>query len=385
MTSALRSPCRRRSLDARSSLSGAAHEARAGLALGAACALGAGLLSSCVDPRACQAAADCDGARACLAGRCVLSERNDPVALPAGNDDVDVFAPHRAIVLRRADVDRCVGVTAPTLDAQGAEIGGEVRELPCAEAAAQVFWTFPVSPGFVALVNARSGRCLSVQEDDSAEAAHVFQRPCTLLLGQGWRATATPDGMAIESRMNGEALAVASEAPAAGEREVVVLPLDGSPERTWQVEPATHAAYVALTSAGEGRSAWCTGGPPDFSVLVEPPPAGADDEFRVWPGLADAEGISFESRGTPGRFLRHQFSLISAHEDDGTVLFANDATFMVRASLVGPSDQDVRTFASKNFPDRVVLRAADGRLRISPVEQSDAFARDASWRIVSRD
>jgi hypothetical protein len=67
-----------------------------------------------------------------------------------------------------------------------------------------------------------------------------------------------------------------------------------------------------------------------------------------------------------------------AQPNDGSTLFAADATFCARASLVG--DGAFRSFESKNLPN-YYLRHAGGRLRIDPFADNAVYRADASWRI----
>jgi hypothetical protein len=58
---------------------------------------------------------------------------------------------------------------------------------------------------------------------------------------------------------------------------------------------------------------------------------GIDATFRMVPGLADAEGVSFESLNYPGHYIRHRNSelwLDPLAQSDDQELFRNDATFI---------------------------------------------------------
>ncbi|GIH10670.1 hypothetical protein Rhe02_87370 [Rhizocola hellebori] len=104
--------------------------------------------------------------------------------------------------------------------------------------------------------------------------------------------------------------------------------------------------------------------------------------FWARPGLADAACVSLESRNNPGQFLRHSGYRISQATNDGTALFAQDATFCVRAGLSGAGT----SLESKNFPGRY-LRHINSEVYIAnssganPWDNPANFAADATWSL----
>ncbi len=105
-----------------------------------------------------------------------------------------------------------------------------------------------------------------------------------------------------------------------------------------------------------------------------------DSTFWIRSGLANSSCVSFESRSNPGQFLRHSGYRISRAGNDGTALFAADATFCVRAGLSGGGS----SFESSNFPGRY-LRHINSEVWISnssgtnPWDNPANFAADATW------
>ncbi|OUE09175.1 Alpha-L-arabinofuranosidase B (ABFB) [Clavibacter michiganensis] len=90
-----------------------------------------------------------------------------------------------------------------------------------------------------------------------------------------------------------------------------------------------------------------------FRARIDPYPFDpfTDSQFVLAPGLGNAAGVSFRSLSDPVLYLRHSgFRLVLAR-DDGSALFAADATFTKKPGLADPS---WTTFASQNFPDRVI-------------------------------
>lgn len=57
-----------------------------------------------------------------------------------------------------------------------------------------------------------------------------------------------------------------------------------------------------------------------------------NSQFRVVPGLADADAVSYESMMRPGHFLRHRDGQILLEEHDGSDEFAADATWTRHAA-----------------------------------------------------
>ncbi|HWO25590.1 MAG TPA: AbfB domain-containing protein [Kofleriaceae bacterium] len=73
-----------------------------------------------------------------------------------------------------------------------------------------------------------------------------------------------------------------------------------------------------------------------------------DATFMMGPGLSGASGsVSFEATNFPGYYLRHQLSAIVLSKDDGSQLFKDDATFLVRAGL---ADQTLASFEASKVP-----------------------------------
>lgn len=88
-----------------------------------------------------------------------------------------------------------------------------------------------------------------------------------------------------------------------------------------------------------------------------------DSQWVMVPGLAGATGVSFRSVNFPNQYLRHSnFSLV-LEPNDGSSLFAADATF---TRVAGLADASAASFRSWNFPDRVI-RHAGYVLRIDPI------------------
>ncbi|HCU52308.1 MAG TPA: beta-galactosidase, partial [Micromonosporaceae bacterium] len=109
-----------------------------------------------------------------------------------------------------------------------------------------------------------------------------------------------------------------------------------------------------------------------------------DSTFWVRPGLADAACVSLESRTSPGRFLRHSGYRVRLDPNDGSGLFAADATFCIRQGLSGAGT----SLESKNFPGRY-LRHVNSEVYIAnssganPWDSPISFAADATWALAT--
>ncbi|KAK2603589.1 Alpha-L-arabinofuranosidase [Conoideocrella luteorostrata] len=85
--------------------------------------------------------------------------------------------------------------------------------------------------------------------------------------------------------------------------------------------------------------------------------------WHVITGLGNSNCVSFESVDTPGSFIRHSNFQLYVHADDGSKLFAEDATYCPVAGLNGQGN----TFRSWNYPshyfrhyDTVLYAASNG-------------------------
>ncbi|MCU7726369.1 alpha-L-arabinofuranosidase B [Actinoplanes sp. KI2] len=101
-------------------------------------------------------------------------------------------------------------------------------------------------------------------------------------------------------------------------------------------------------------------------------------------GLANGSCISFESRDTAGSYLRHQNYQLYLHANDGSSLFANDATFCPQAGMNGQGN----SFMSNNYSTRYI-RHYSNNVYIASNGGSNAFdsstlwSDDVSWVVTS--
>ena len=99
-------------------------------------------------------------------------------------------------------------------------------------------------------------------------------------------------------------------------------------------------------------------------------------------GLANSSCVSFESRNTAGSYLRHSNYQLYLNANDGSSLFASDATFCPQAGQNGQGT----SFASANFSNRYI-RHYNNTLYIASNGGSNSFdsatqwANDTSWLV----
>ncbi len=103
----------------------------------------------------------------------------------------------------------------------------------------------------------------------------------------------------------------------------------------------------------------------------------ADSSFRLVPGLAGGNTVSFESKKYPGYYLRHQGFRIKLHQLDNSDLFRKDASFRVVPGLADPS---WNSFESVNYPGRY-LRHRDFHLYVES-GNDDIFRKDSTFRSI---
>ncbi|MGH1396316.1 MAG: AbfB domain-containing protein [Trichormus sp.] len=101
--------------------------------------------------------------------------------------------------------------------------------------------------------------------------------------------------------------------------------------------------------------------------------------YKIVPGLANQQCVSFESVNVAGTFLRHQGYRLKLNQNDNTELFKADATFCPKTGL---ADTTAVSFASFNFPN-YYLRHRNYELWIDPQATSSIYKQDASFKFVT--
>jgi hypothetical protein len=147
------------------------------------------------------------------------------------------------------------------------------------------------------------------------------------------------------------------------------------------LDPGPHVSLRSATGSVKHDDA-------DDLVVTAPITAAApalDRQDATWvetTGLADASCASFESVNKPGSYLRHTNFQLHLQPNDGSALYAQDATFCPHP---GESGQGT-SFSSVNYPDHylrvfegIVYLATDGGA--NPWDTTTGWAADSSWLV----
>ncbi|MCM1972745.1 AbfB domain-containing protein [Streptomyces sp. G1] len=101
---------------------------------------------------------------------------------------------------------------------------------------------------------------------------------------------------------------------------------------------------------------------------------GSPDTYTLRKGLAKPSCYSFAT--ADGRYLRHRDFVLRAERDDGSGLFAQDATFCARDA----AHAGAVMLESVNYPGRF-LRHKNFQLRLDPYQSSGLYLADSAFRL----
>jgi hypothetical protein len=150
------------------------------------------------------------------------------------------------------------------------------------------------------------------------------------------------------------------------------LPVDAN--RSLRVTTPGFTDRYARHQNGLGVTSVITASSPDLDKQ--------DATFTIRRGLAESSCYTFEARDFPGQYLRHQNFRIHLAANDGTTLFAQDATFCAQPGLGGPGV----TLASYNIAGHS-LRHFNAELWIAsnggpnPTDATTSYAADVTWSV----
>lgn len=105
--------------------------------------------------------------------------------------------------------------------------------------------------------------------------------------------------------------------------------------------------------------------------------------WTVRTGLANDGCYSFESVDTPGSYIRHSDFALLLNEDDGSKIFAEDATFCPQAGLSGDTTSSIRAWSYptrwfRHFDDVLYVASNGG---VNTFDTASSFNDDASWAV----
>jgi hypothetical protein len=303
----------------------------------------------------------------------------------------DAIVGETVYALKRTDADKCAAVSGDALDDFGAGGTGDITQRDCSESGAERFWAVDKGGASYAFVNARSGRCISVEGGSSADDANVVQLACDSKGSQLWSPFALPTGgFLLQNVLSGRALGIAggptnangSTGNAGDIRQVLFEEGIGA---EWLIEPAATRGYVTWESRSALGNVWTlTDGlevPLAATVRVED---SSRSRFRMVPGLANPQAVSFQSKEFPDRYLRHALFFLRADPRDGTELFDLDATFFVRDDLALDPNPDAHSFESINIAGSFIANV-DGRLKVATGQSLATVPESATFFLRERD
>ncbi len=165
-------------------------------------------------------------------------------------------------------------------------------------------------------------------------------------------------------------------------------PTPGAANQGFTLDPGPLVS-LQTTSPG-GNSGYISHDDSDDLVVVAPVTADSssadkqDATFVETAGLANPACVSFESVNKPGSYLRHQNFQFHLQPNDGSSLFAMDATFCPGTGNSGQGE----SFQSVDFPGRyirnfsnVVFLAANGGS--NPWDTATGWPADTSWQVAA--
>jgi Alpha-L-arabinofuranosidase B (ABFB) domain/Ricin-type beta-trefoil lectin domain-like len=323
----------------------------------------------CSVGRGCEVGTDC-ASSSCAGSTCTVPQCDGITPDPG----CPLLADSTAYSLRPMSAPTsCVDVAA-----LGTGNGVAIQQYTCAGAANQTFWAVAATDGHFALRNALSGKCLQVRANSLAPDAIVEQSTCTGESNQLFLPGAAPGGMKLEIQSSGLSLDVAGAISTANGQVIDQGVDDGSADMRWVAKKAAGSAFVTLTALGHSgvllRHV--------ASVVRAQASLETDSQWRVQPGLAAPDCVSFESRDQPGAYLRHSNFMLWTDTSDGSLGFNRDATFCFRAPLSG-SNAACHSLESINYPGRFIT-ANDGQLRLQQLVDTSEFRQLATWAVGQR-
>jgi len=328
-----------------------------------------GSCAGCALGMHCRSAADCaSGAcdqSVCVSPTCVDGELSDSCPLLVDNTPYSL-SPSDAL-------GKCIDDNGQSV----AEGNGMIL-FTCKPELHQTFWAVAQADGYFALRNALSGKCLQVHGSSMVNGAVVEQGACDYAPAQLWKPIRV-DGtfMQLTSKLSTFSLDVGGSGEPSDFQPIVQSKVTGSAGVRWRVLKRASAAYLEL-SPNDGKDLSLRHDGRDVTLAQDDEPSA---DWKVVPGLADASLVSFQSRDEPGRFLRHASFRLWADLNDGSSLFAYDATFR----RVPPFDNASPAWAleSLNYSGRFLRHDGD-YVALAKQETSSAYNAAATWLVAPR-
>jgi hypothetical protein len=266
--------------------------------------------------------------------------------------------------------DKCVDIQELSVVSGGAAI-----QYTCYRQINQVFWAEDHGDERIALRNAFSAKCLEVADSSVAPDTPIQQGPCTGASNQLFLPVPADNGLLKLVAQHSELLVdVAGDAPPENVRALVQNADDGGADMTWELEETDLGAFVTLAPNDQRDLLLRHDGDEAFMEAS----AEGSSEWKIVPGLSNRDCVSFASRDNLARYLRHRSYTLYRDENDGTNVFARDATFCFRYPLEG-TGASTFSLESENYPGFYVTRTDDGGIVIDPSDGTVEFETAATW------
>jgi non-reducing end alpha-L-arabinofuranosidase len=150
--------------------------------------------------------------------------------------------------------------------------------------------------------------------------------------------------------------------------------------------PGSTVSLRATTACCTDRYLHHNGSTVDTAVITSASSATekGNSSWVVRAGLGNSSCVSFESKNTAGQYLRHYNYRLTLNANDGSAVFAQDATFCPEAGRSGQGT----SLRSANFPDRYVrhynnLVYIANSSGTNTYDNPGAYNDDVSWAVGS--
>jgi hypothetical protein len=251
-----------------------------------------------------------------------------------------------------------------------------VCQYTCSNQINQVFWAEDHGEGYIALRSALSGKCLDVAGASVEPNVPIEMWSCSGNPSQLFQPVTVGDGLVqLVAKHSGLLVDVTGTASTDNIEPLVQNPDDGNADTTWQLEPVGVGAYITLAPNDERDLLLRHDGE---NILLEVS-SGVSAEWKVVPGLANRQCVSFASRDDTNRYLRQRSFSLFREANDGSGDFALDATFCLRAPFAGRGPR-TRPIESESYPGYFLVRSDTG-VTLAASTDTSAFREAASWRL----
>jgi hypothetical protein len=329
-----------------------------------------GKCPACALGQHCKVNADCS-TKKCTEGMCESSVCQDGVlqdgcALLIDNTPYSLSPGHA--------LTRCIDDNG-----QSTADGTAMILFSCKDELQQTFWAIAQTGGYFAFRSALSAKCLKVRGASKTENAIIEQATCDYSAAQLWKPSRIDDSlMQLTNKLSALALDVSGANVDADNQGITQGKVDDSADTHWRVQRRSTAAYLGF-SASDDSSNRIHHGSSTVTLQRDDKPSA---QWRVVPGLFDAEYVSFQSRDEPGRYLRHASYRLWADTSDGSSQFKQDATFRFHSPFVGSSTA-THAFESNNYPGLFWQRNGT-TISLTSYADNSGYKAAATWTILPR-